>query len=331
MQGEGVFPDSYYQSLFPPMAEPAFETPEELERVWGASWGTSSEVGKLRAVLMRRPGPELERIRPDAWDAGMGALVDPEEGWYWESNTPPDLEVVGEQYDGLIASLQREGVAVHFAEQADSRLSKAMYTRDPLVTVPGGAIIGRLAPRMRRGEEPSIARAVAALGVPILRTITRTGLVEGGSFAKLTPTMAAFGTSIRCNDEGARQLEEALRPLGIELVIVPMGGFSIHLDGNFGMVDVDKALVHAPGLPYSFLDLLAKLDIEAIWCDPEELWAINSLVLEPGRVLMCEGYPRTAARLEQRGVEVVTIPYAEIQKNGGGIHCSTMELHRDGV
>jgi N-dimethylarginine dimethylaminohydrolase len=278
---------------------------------------------------MRRPGPELERIRADAWDAGMRALVDPEEGWYWESENPPDLDLVHEQYDGLVAALQGEGVAVHYAEPLDPRFSKAMYTRDPLVTVPGGAIIGRLAPRMRRGEEQSIARAIAGLGVPILRTITGTGLVEGGSFAKLTPSVAAFGTSIRCNGEGARQLEEALRQLGIELVVVPMAGFSIHLDGNFGMVDVDKALVHAPGLPYFFLERLERLGIEAIWCDPEELWAINSLVLGPGRVLMCEGCPRTAERLAKRGVEVTTVPYGEIQKNGGGIHCSTMELLRD--
>src|ERR687897_2943807 len=120
-----------------------------------------------------------------------------------------------------------------------------MYTRDPLVTVPGGAIIGRLAPRMRRGEEQSMSRAVASLGMPILRTITGTGLLEGGSFAKLTPRVAAFGTSIRCNDEGARQLAEVLGPLGIELLVVPLSGFSIHLDGHLAMVDRDKALVDA--------------------------------------------------------------------------------------
>jgi N-dimethylarginine dimethylaminohydrolase len=48
-------------------------------------------------------------------------------------------------------------------------------------------------------------------------------------------------------------------------------------------------------------------------------------------VLMCDRYPQTAERLEQRGVAVVRIPYDEIQKNGGGIHCSTMELIREDV
>lgn len=327
----GIVPEAYHQGLFPPLAEPAFESPDEIERLWGARWGANSEVGRLRAVLMRRPGPELERIRADGWDPELGALVDPDEGWYWESEDPPDLDRVQSEYAGLVACLEAEGVAIHFAEPPPERFSKAMYTRDPLVTVPGGAVIGRLAPRMRRGEERSIAAAVATLGVPILRTITGTGLVEGGSFAKLTPAVAAFGTSIRCNDEGARQLAEALRPLGTELVVVPLSGFSIHLDGVLGMVDVDKALVNPSGLPYDFLQTLGELGIEALYCPPDEGWAINSLVLEPGRVLMCEGHGRTAELLEQRGIEVLSVPYGEIQKNGGGIHCSTMELVRDDV
>ena len=54
-------------------------------------------------------------------------------------------------------------------------------------------------------------------------------------------------------------------------------------------------------------------------------------MLRAGRVLMCEGYPRTAELLDQHGIKVATIPYDEIQKGGGGIHCSTMELVRDDV
>ena len=237
---QDVLPEAYHQSLFPPVPEPSFENAEELEQGWGARWGANSEVGRLQSVLMRSPGAELERISAEGWDPAVRALVDPVPAWYWESDSPPDLSLVGEQYDGLVAALEAEGVEVHFAEPLSGRFSKAMYMRDPLVTVPGGAIIGRLAPRMRRGEEQSVMRAVASLGMPILRTITGTGLMEGGSFAKLTPKVAAFGTTIRCNDEGARRVQETLRWLGIELVVVPLSGFSIHLDGAFGMVDVDK-------------------------------------------------------------------------------------------
>ena len=280
---------------------------------------------------MRRPGAELERISAAGWDPVLGAFVDADAGWYWESDQPPDLALVQKQYDSLLEALRAEGVEVELADPIAPTFSKAMYTRDPMVVVPGGAIVGRLAPRMRRGEERSVTQTVGALGMPILRTIVGTGLVEGGSFAKLTPRVAAFGTSIRCNDEGARQLEEILRYLGIELVVVPMAGFSLHLDGAFTMVDVDKTLVHAADLPYWFLARLSELGIEPIWCHPDELWAVNSLTISPGRILMSEGHPYTAERLERRGVEVVRIPYDEIQKNGGGIHCSTIELVREDV
>lgn len=324
-----VAPEQYHQTLFPAMPEPPFESPAEMERVWGARWGASDEVGPLRAVLMRRPGAELEHIRADAWDASLRALVDPRGGWYWESEQAPDLALVRQQHDGLVAALEAEGVKVHVAAPMPPRFTKAIYTRDPLITVRGGAIVGRMAPLMRRGEEADVTRTVAALGMPILRTISGAGLLEGGSFVKLTPRVAAFGTSIRCNAEAARQLEESLRWLGIELIVVPMGGFSIHIDGHLGMVDVDKALVDPAGLPHWFLDRLVQLGIEPIWCHPGEGWAINSLTVRPGKVIMCEGYPYTAERLERRGVEVLRIPYGEIQKNGGGIHCSTMELIRD--
>ena len=305
--------------VLPPDALPAggraLRDPAELERVWGERWGSVDEVGALRSVLMRRPGPELEQIRADAWNPAAQALVDPNGGWYWESEDPPDLPLVARQHGGLVAALEAEDVRVYFAEPLEERFTKAIYTRDPLISVPGGVIVGRLAPLMRRGEERSVTRSVGALGVPILRTITgqaaRRRLV-----CKLTPRVAAFGTSIRCNDEAASQLAETLR-LGIDLIVVPMSGYSIHLDGHFAMVDVDKALVDPTGLPHWFLDKLAELGIESIWCHPEEGWAINSLAVRPAcsHVRGPSPYGGAAGR---RGVEVVALPYDEIQKNEAG-------------
>jgi N-dimethylarginine dimethylaminohydrolase len=324
-----LLPDQYHQMLCPPVPAPGFHDPGELERVWGAAWGSHDEVGQLRDVLMRRPGDELAQIRADAWDGRAQALIDPDGGWYWTSREPPRLDVIHAQHQGLVDALEAEGVRVHFADGLPERFTKAVYTRDPLISVPGGVVIGRMAPRMRRGEEASVTRAVAAAGIPILGTIVGTGMLEGGTFIKLTPTVAAFGTSIRCNAEAAEQLREILARIGIELIVLPMSGFSIHLDGHLGMVDVDKAIVDAPGLPHWFLDRLVELGIEPIWAAPGEHWGVNCLAVAPGRVLMCDDAPRTAEAVARRGVEVHAIPFDELEKNGGGIHCSTMELRRD--
>ena len=308
-------------------AEPPFH--EELASVWGAAFGAHDEVGVLRRVMVRAPGAELSVIREDAWDEELGALVDPEGHWYWTDRKPPDLDLVASQHAGLVDALRAEGVEVDVAPSLGPPLVKSVYTRDPSITVPGGAIVGRMGVRMRRGEEPHTTRALASAGMPILGTITGTGTLEGGSFTKLRPGIAALGTSIRCNEEGFRQLRTLLDLIGVELIRVPVAGYSIHIDLHFAMVDVDRALIHPAGLPYDFLVTLRHLGIDTIEGVPGEEWGLNLLCLRPGRVLMAEGSPRTVERLEKAGIEVVTIPYDEIHKNGGGVHCSTIELVRD--
>jgi N-dimethylarginine dimethylaminohydrolase len=310
-------------------AEPPFQ--EELEKVWGAAYGAHDEVGVLRRVLVRTPGDELRAISADGWNEELGALVDPEGHWYWTDRNPPDLDLVAAQHSGLVEALRAEGVEVDVAEPLGPPFVKAVYTRDPAITVPGGAIVGRMGVRMRRGEEPHHTRALAAAGMPILGTITGTGTLEGGSFTKLRPGIAAFGTSIRCNEEGFRQLKVLLELIGVEVIRVPIAGYSIHIDLHFAMVDADRALIDPAGLPYDFLVTLRALGIETIEAAAEEEWGLNLLCLRPGRVLMAEGSPRTAELLDRAGIEVVTIPYDEIQKNGGGVHCSTIELVRDPV
>ena len=322
-------PVTFHLGLCPPEPTPPFEAPSEQTAVWGREWGATDEVGVLRTALVRRPREEWSVITADHLDPRVEMLVDPDGGWYWESTEAPDLARVHAQHAGLVAALEAEGVEVVEVAGYDPRHTKAIYTRDPLLTVPGGAVVGRLAPRMRRGEERFVTEAVAALGMPILRTIVGSGMVEGGSFVKLGPRVAAYGTSQRCNLEGARQLEETLRWLGIDLELVPLNGWSIHLDGHFAMVSPDQALVDADGLPFWFLERLQELRIEPIWLPRSEPWAVNLLCLRPGRVLMSEGNPRSVELLAARGIDVVTVPYDEIQKGGGGVHCSTMELVRD--
>src|SRR6185312_742909 len=245
---------------------------EELEQVWGAAYGAHDEVGVLRRVMVRRPGEELAAIRADAWDEELGALVDPDGRWYWTGREAPDLELVAAQHAGLVEALRAEGVEVDVLEPLGGGFVKSVYTRDPSITVPGGAIVGRMGVRMRRGEEPHVTRALAAAGMPILGTITGTGTLEGGSFTKLRRGLAAFGTSIRCNHEGERQLRALLDLIGVELIRVPLAGYSIHIDLHFAMVDVDRALINPAGLPYDFLVTLRELGIHTIEAAGGEEW-----------------------------------------------------------
>ncbi len=324
----GTPPDRYVQGRMELLAEPPFEDQQALRATWGKEWGAWDEVGPLREVVVRAPGEEFAAFDPERWDEASQALVD-EERYFWTDRRPPDLARLREQHHGLVTALRAEGIVVHEADALPARLSKAIYVRDPIVALPGGAMVGRLAARMRRGEEPHVSRMLAELGVPILHTVAGVGIVEGGSVMRLRPHVFAFGTSIRCNEEGAQQLADVVRPLGVELLRVPLGGYTIHLDERMALVDVDKALVDAPGLPHWFLQRLRELGYELLHADPAEGWAVNLLTVRPGRVLISDECPRTSALLTRRGVEVVPIAYDEVHRNGGGIHCSTNELLRD--
>ncbi len=322
---------SMTMKMFGSEPEPAFETQSEQLRVWGRAWGCDNDVGKLRAVLMHRPGDELKRVDPAKRIEEIGAFGDLDEGWYWQSDTIPPAAEMQSQHDALSAALEAEGVEVVPVEGDVAGRFKSCYTRDPVIMVKGGAIVCRMAPALRRGEELLVTRTLANLGIPILRTLHGASMAEGGSFAWLNDKTAVLGRSIRVNNEGAEQIAEVLRWQGVELICVDLCGYLIHIDGAFVMIDHDLALVDPSQLPYWFLERLKELGIRTIETTPADNgWIINSLAVAPGRILMPEGASnRTLDALAANDVEMITVPYDKMQLNGGGIHCSICPLIRD--
>ena len=318
--------------LFPSEAEPAFEAEEEQTRWWGRRWGCTNDVGQLRAVLMHRPGAEVS-IVDTSKRLDMNAFGDVQRGWYWRGTEAPDLVAMQKQHDAYAAALRAEGVEVIYLDEAAPGRMKSCYTRDAVVGVAGGAIVMRLGPRIRRGEELPATRTLARIGCPILRTISGTGVAEGGSFAWLNSKTAVMGLSSRVNEEGARQVEEVLRAQGVELLKVHLTGYRLHIDGLFVMIAPDLAIANITLLPFWFLEKLRELKISLIEIGPDDDGAIiNSLAIAPGRMLMPEGVSdETAHRLALAGVKVITVPYEHVISGGGGLHCSTAPLVRDEV
>lgn len=319
--------------MFGPESEPAFESADEQIPYWGREWGCDNDVGRLEAVLMHRPGPEFDIIDPAKRIESIGSFGDRDAGWYFQSDTIPALAEMQAQHDRLAQALREEGTEVIMVQGDIGHRFKTCYTRDSSFAVKGGAVVCRLAPRMRRGEEKPVTQTLAGLGMPILRTINGTGLIEGGSFAWINSKNAVVGRSIRVNDAAISQVAEVLKVQGVELHVVDLNGYSIHIDGHFLMVDVDLALISASGLSYTFLQTLQTLGVRTIEITPEDdPWIINGLAVRPGRILVPPGMSaRTRGELAERDVEVVEIPYDRMHHNGGGIHCSTCPLVRERV
>ncbi len=317
---------------------PAFESAGEQERLWGRQWGCDSEYGHLRVVMMHPPLEASLRADPQsAQRVSDGSTDAADEGWYWRGDEciPRDAMRFGQmlsEWHRLAGLLEAEGVEVVTPErEAGGRF--VCYTRDPILPVKGGVVVCRLPGQTRRGEERWAMHTAVSRGVPIVRTVTGTGTMEGGSFAWLNPTTAIVGRSVCVNEEGTQQLEQVLNGQGVELLRVDLSFSEIHLDGVFLMLGRDLALVDVNRVPFSFLSDLGERGVTVIpLSEDDDRWVINSLVLRPGTIVMPEGLSAgTRKRIEAAGIEIVTIAFDALQENGGGIRCATSPLARDFV
>lgn len=293
---------------------------EDMATTWG-DWGVSSEIGRLRAVLLRRPGPELD------------AVVD-FDAMQMRSDLIPD--VVRAQHDALAEAYRGHGVAVHHVEQGRIDKPNAMFVRDLMLMTPEGAIVTRPASTVRAGEERLIAAALARLGVPILMSVHGSGAFEGADAAWVDRDLCFLADGLRTNEEGADQVERMPREIGVATVVrvgLPHG--AMHLDGLLAIFDRDLAAVWSRRTPYKVVETLRQRGFRLIEVEDEDeaqhSLPMNVVALAPGEILMPAGGDRMRERYEAAGVRCHTVDVGECIKAGGGIHCMTGFLRREPV
>ncbi len=293
---------------------------DEIKKLWG-DWGVNSEIGKLRSVLMRRPGHEIENMENTYAK------------YRWKA--PMDPAKARDQHDELAQIYKDHGVVVHYVEETGD-YPNALFCRDLMLMTPEGAIVTRPAIEVRRGEERYVAKALGNLGVPIIKTINGSATFEGACVLWVDKESVLLGLGNRCNAEGARQVEAELRNVGVNhfcYTQIPYG--HAHLDGNMNIADKDVAVVFPWETPHDTVIFLMERGFKIVECNhPEEAevsGGINFVALEPGKIVMPAGNPHTRDSLEKAGVEVIEIDIDELQKGWGAIHCMTAFLKRDDV
>lgn len=290
---------------------------EDMKELWG-DWGCSSEVDELKAVLLRRPGEEIEGDFD--WQAAR-------------FKAPIDPKKFREQHDKLAEIYRDNGVKVYYVEEQRNDRPNALFCRDLCLMTPEGAIVTRPAMEARRGEERYMAKKLADLGVPIIRTVCGGATFEGAMVMWVDRHTAILASGVRCNREGYEMVEHELNRMGVNEVIhmqVPYG--HAHIDGNLNFASHDVAMIHASQVPYDVVDALKKKKIKIIECpsqtEAKETFAMNWVAIRPGIVVMPEGNERSRELLEKEGIEVIPIEFDEIMKGFGAMHCCTVFLKR---
>jgi arginine deiminase len=290
---------------------------EEMASVWSAC-AVSTEWSPLRAVLLHRPGVELE------------AAADPDSS---QMLAPLDAAVAQKQHDALAQAYRDLGVQVHYVDPPEEPPPNLMFVADLLFMTPEGAILGRPASTVRAGEERLVARRLAELGIPILRSVRGSGTFEGADAAWIDPQTVLLATGLRTNHEGAAQVTSLLQEMAVDVIPVGLPYGTMHLMGQLRFADRDLAFAWPGRVPHAAVEALRARGYTVLFLPHETEarhgMALNFVTLGPRRILMAAGNPSTRAFYGEAGIDCLTVGVDQLVKAAGGIGCLTGILHRE--
>jgi dimethylargininase len=281
----------------------------------GPRFGVRSMSAPLRRVLIRRPSV--------TGDFAAAA---------WRTPDPGLLDRQHRAFGQLLADL---GCEVEVAPAVDG-LVDATYARDPALVTGAGGVLFQMAKPARAAEPAHLGAALAGLGVPVVARLDGQARADGGDFIWLDEHTVVAGRSYRTNAEALRQLTQILAAEGVSLTSVDLPhdrgpAHVLHLMSLISPVADDLAVVYPPLAPVALMQALADRDIRVVPVDADEYETMgcNVLAVEPRRVVMVDGNPRTRAALESAGCEVHAYDGSEISLKGdGGPTCLTAPIWR---
>jgi N-dimethylarginine dimethylaminohydrolase len=256
----------------------------------------------------------------------------------WESlrfHSRPDLKESIKEHSALRYQLRNRSIKLISLPRSEDLTLDSIYVRDALLVSPKGLIVCNMGRESRQPEATLNAEALKAHGFEVAGVIEAPGTLEGGDFIWLNDHTAAVGLGPRTNKEGIRQLHSILGD-NVDLHVVPLPEPEhpddvLHLMSIISPVDKDLAVVYRPWLPDAFADWLQDRGVIFIEVPKDEFipMACNVLAIAPRKVVMLDDLPRTKARLEAAGCEVIIYKGDEISRKGeGGPTCLTRPLVR---
>jgi dimethylargininase len=253
----------------------------------------------MPTALVRRPSPHLAD--------GLVTHIE---------RTPVDPELAVRQWQRYVDALETAGWTTVEVPAIDE-CPDGVFIEDTMVVYGDLAVIARSGAPERRPEATKAEEAVAAQGYGVTH-VTEPGTLDGGDILKIGSTVYA-GLGGRTNDEGIRQLRNALTPLGAHVIAVPVSRV-LHLKSAVTALPDGTVIGHEPLVddPRAFDHFLAV---------PEEAGA-HVLLLGAGRLLMAASAPKSAELFEELGYTPVVVDISEFEKLEGCVTCLSVRLRR---
>ena len=226
---------------------------------------------------------------------------------------PIDVALARRQHAAYEETLREAGCEVRrLPEQPD--WPDSVFVEDTAIVLDEVAVSTRPGVPSRRGEVASVADVLVEFREVL--TMDAPATLDGGDVLRLGKRIYV-GASSRSNRDGIAQFGGLLAPRGYRVEAVAIQG-CLHLKSAVTQVADDLLLVNPERV-----DPQAFPGWNSIACDPAEADAANALRIGE-RVILSASWPRTAARLRQRGIDVRTVAMSEMEKAEGAVTCCSL-------
>jgi len=230
------------------------------------------------------------------------------------ARVPIDVERARAQHDAYEWALVELGCTVRRID-APQDLPDAVFIEDTAVVFPEAAVIARPGAEARQRETAAVREALRRFGMP-MSNVAEPATLDGGDVLAIG-RQVFIGSSTRTNATAVNQMRRFLRPLGYKVHVVPVEG-CLHLKSAVTAVAPDTVLINGDYVPRE-----AFAGLETIEVDPDEPAGANALLVGDV-VVYASGFPKTRARLEDRGLRVRVVDVDELAKAEGGVTCCSL-------
>ena len=227
--------------------------------------------------------------------------------------TPIDIDLARLQHRGYVNALRKLGCDV-IELPAEADLPDSVFVEDTAFILPELAVITRPGADSRKPETDSIIQALAPL-IKLVR-IQEPATVDGGDVLVLGNKIYV-GLSTRSNREAIDQLNGLLSEYGYSVKGVALQD-CLHLKSAVTRVDDTTLLINQ-----NWVDPGCFEGFDLIEVDPSEPHAANCLPVG-NSIIFPAGFPKTAAKLEERGYQVITLDVSELAKAEGAVTCCSL-------
>jgi dimethylargininase len=231
------------------------------------------------------------------------------------ARTPIDVANARRQHAGYENALRslgcdvRELPALH--DHPDS-----VFIEDTALVFDECAVITRPGAESRRGETAGVAEALRPMRR--LYYIEAPGTLDGGDVLRVGKRIYV-GASTRSNEDGARQLADALAAHGYSVTRTPMRD-CLHLKTAVSTLPNAVLLLDPRCVDAESFDGARCMHVH-----PDEPEAANVLVVGE-TVLLPASAPRTRASLDAAGYRTMAVDASELAKAEGGLTCCCLLL-----